>query len=282
MILALLQVKNLLFKYGTDPVIKGMNLTIDSPQLIGIIGANGCGKTTLLKNISGYLKPTQGCVTIAQKEVQKMSIRERAQNIGFVPQQPPSDFAFTCYDLIMMGRTPHLKRLQKEGAVDHAIVQEAMALTYTSHLQDRLATELSGGERQRIYIARALAQKPRILLLDEPIAHLDIKYQVEILTLLKNLSQKGILILTVLHDINLAAQFCEEIIMMKEGTIISRGKPRDILSPKNISTVFSLDVEIIPHPLTNTPYIIPLTSKIPLTGKVSKSVSKSVSKLNIG
>lgn len=260
--MALLQVNSLLFNYGKIPIIKGIDLIIETPKLIGIVGANGCGKTTLLKNISGYLKPLRGCVTIAQKDVQKMSIRERAQNIGFVPQENPHDFAFTCYDLVMMGRTPYLKRFQKEGAADQSIVQEAMELTHTWQLKDRLATELSGGERQRVYIARALSQKPKLLLLDEPVSHLDIKYQVEILTLLKNLAQNGILVLAVLHDINLASQFCEELIIMKEGSILSRGKPQDILSPKNIRTAFSVNVAVIPNLLTQTPYIVPLTSQI--------------------
>lgn len=285
--MTLLQIEDLHFNYGTTEVIKGINLHLQAPLLAAIIGANGCGKTTLLKNISGYLKPSQGKISLIQKntqnnfqkdmqetirnnvqndiqnDIQKMSICERAQNISFVPQELTNDFAFTSYDLVMMGRTPYLKRFQQESATDHQIVQEAMELTHTWHLKNRLITQLSGGERQRIYIARSLAQQPKILLLDEPVSHLDLKYQMEILTLLKGLTTKdqGILILIVLHDINLASQFSDEIIIMKNGTIISRGKPQDIIIHKNIHNAFAIDVEIMHNPHTNTPYIVPLTTK---------------------
>jgi iron complex transport system ATP-binding protein len=258
--MALLQINNLVFRYEKNPVLKGVNLSVDTPQLMGIVGANGCGKTTLLKNTSGYLKPLRGQIMIAQKEVQKMTFRERAQNIGFVSQENPSDFAFTCYDLVMMGRTPHLNRFQREGTADRDIVREAMELTHTWQLKDRLATELSGGERQRVYIARALAQKPKLLLLDEPVSHLDIKYRLEILSLLKNLAHSGILVLTVLHDINLASQYCEEIVIMKEGTILARGKPQTMLNPKNLRTAFSVEVKIMPNPISKTPYVVPFSS----------------------
>ena len=285
--MTLLQIEDLHYSYGTTEVLKGINLQLRAPLLAAIIGANGCGKTTLLKNISGYLKPSQGQISIVQKNAQnnmqnnpqnnlqktirndvpkdlsKMSIRERAQNISFVPQELLNDFAFTSYDLVMMGRTPYLKRFRQESAADHQIVREAMELTHTWHLKERPTTQLSGGERQRVYIARSLAQQPQILLLDEPVSHLDLKYQMEILTLLKGLTTKeqGILVLIVLHDINLASQFSDEIIIMKDGTIISQGKPQDIIIRKNIHNAFAIDVEIMHNPHTDTPYIVPLTAK---------------------
>ena len=264
--MSLLEISSLASGYVTKEVLNGISLKIGMPQFTGIIGANGCGKTTLLKNISGYFRPWGGWVKVAGKNVREMSIRERARTIGYVPQDIPYDFAFNCYDLVMMGRTPYLKRFQRESSLDREIVRDCMELTHTWSLKDRIATELSGGERQRVYIARALAQKPKILLLDEPVSHLDIKYQVEILNLLKELSStRGILVLAVLHDINLASQFCEEIIIMKEGTILSRGKPAEVITSRNIGDAFSIDVEIFNNPYNQTPCVVPQkTAKIRL------------------
>lgn len=261
----LLQIKNLAYDYEGRQVLQGLNLTLDKPQLTAIIGANGCGKTTLLKNISGYLKPSQGQILLTPRgqtgglsqDVQQMSITERARNISFVAQEISDEFPFSSYDLVMMGRTPYLKRFQRESAVDRQIVQQAMELTDTWSLRSRSITHLSGGEKQRVYLARSLAQQPQILLLDEPISHLDLKFQIGILALLKKLANQGILILAVLHDINLASQFAEEIIIMKKGQIISRGKPQDIIVQKHIQHAFAIEVEVLHNPRTNTPYVIP-------------------------
>ncbi len=261
----LMEIKNLCFSYEGRPVLQDLNLTLNKPQLTAIIGANGCGKTTLLKNISGYLNPSQGQVLLNPKEctsglpqdVHHMSVTERARNISFVSQELNDEFSFSSYDLAMMGRTPYLKRFQRENAIDRKIVRQAMELTETWSLKDRPITQLSGGEKQRVYLARSLAQQPQILLLDEPISHLDLKFQIGILALLKELANQGILILAVLHDINLAAQFADEIIIMKKGKMISRGKPQDIIIQKHIRQAFAIEVEVLHNPRTNTPYVIP-------------------------
>ena len=258
----LLEISNLISGYGSKKVLHEISMTIGKPQFTGIIGANGCGKTTLLKHISGYYKPWDGWVKITGKDTRALSVRERARIIGYVPQDIPYDFAFTCYDLVMMGRTPYLKRFQRESSTDREVVREAMELTDTWLLKDRVATQLSGGERQRVYIARALAQKPKIILLDEPISHLDVKYQAETLYLLKELSVQGILVLAVLHDINLASQFCDEILVMKEGAILCSGRPAEVITPLNISTAFAVDIEIFDNPHTQTPYVVPQKKKI--------------------
>lgn len=259
--MSLLEVQNLHAGYGTTQVLKGISFTCRKPQLIGILGANGCGKTTLLKNISGYYSPSCGHILIEKKDIRTMSIRERAKTIGYVPQDIPCDFSFRCYDLVMMGRTPYLKRFQTETGTDREIVREAMELTHTWSFRDRSATELSGGERQRVYIARSLAQKPRVLLLDEPISHLDIKYQVEILNLLQELAAKGLLVLAVLHDINLASQFCDQLLLMEKGTILAQGKSSEVIINNTIGQAFSLEVEIVENPLTNTPYVVPMVGQ---------------------
>ncbi|MCR4443181.1 MAG: ABC transporter ATP-binding protein [Peptococcaceae bacterium] len=259
--MSLLELHNLSAGYQGTIVLKDISFAVESPEFVGIIGANGCGKTTLLKSISGYLKPRRGFVAIENKDIRQMSIRERAMTLGYVPQDIPYDFAFKCRDLVMMGRMPYLKRFQKESVIDRETVRESMEMTHTWHLRDRAATELSGGERQRVYIARALAQKPRVLLLDEPVSHLDLRFQVEILNLLTELSARGILVLVVLHDINLASQFCDEIIIMHEGAVLSRGKPAEVINNQNIESAFSINVQILDNPLVNTPYIVPSAAK---------------------
>ncbi len=259
--MALLEVNNLYGGYESHEVLKGIDFKIDSARLVGIIGANGCGKTTLLKNLSGYFKPWQGNVNIAQENILAMNIRKRAKTVGYVPQNIPCDFSFTCYDLVMMGRAPYLGRFQREGELDRETVMNSMTLTHTWEFRNRFINELSTGERQRVYIARALAQQPKILLLDEPVSHLDIKYQVEVLNLLKELTCQGILVLVVLHDINLASQFCDEIMIMKDGTVLCRGTSAEVLLVQNISHAFSVDVKILDNPLTRTPYIVPVINK---------------------
>ena len=186
-----------------------------------------------------------------------MSVISRARQISFVSQDTSEHFSFSAYDVVMMGRTPYLKRFQRESPADRQIVQNAMELTDTWTLKDRLITELSGGEKQRVYLARSLAQQPQILLLDEPLSHMDLKFQMSTLSLLKNLARQGMLILAVLHDINLASQYADEIIIMKEGSIISRGKPQDIVNTEHLRYAFAVDVDIIPNPRTRMPIVIP-------------------------
>lgn len=255
--MSIIKVDELHFSYGEKEVLKGIEFTIDKSRFVGIIGANGCGKSTLLKNISGYLAPTSGKIFICGKDINRFNIKEKARYIGYVPQDLNYDFEFSCYDIVMMGRFPYLKRFQSEKKIDRDVVRECMEITNTWQFKDTSIRELSGGERQRVYISRALAQKPQILLMDEPVSHLDIKYQVEILSLLKELSSKGILVIAVLHDINLTSQYCDEIFMMKDGRIMASGSPRNVLTRSNIQIVFSIDVDVLDNPVLNAPYVIP-------------------------
>ncbi|MBM7581613.1 iron complex transport system ATP-binding protein [Caldicoprobacter guelmensis] len=253
----ILKVEGLCFSYGQVEVLKGIDFTVNRNMVLGIIGANGSGKTTLLKNISGYLKPISGSVFILGKNIRDYDIKERARYIGYVPQDGVHDFEFTCYDIVMMGRMPYLRRFQSETKEDRNIVRECMEVTNTWHLKDRSIWHLSGGERQRVYIARALAQKPRILLMDEPISHLDIRYQLEILSLVRSLAFKGLLVIAVLHDINLASEFCDQVLIMKDGQMIACGSPAKVLTRENIMTAFSVDAKIVENPVSGRPYVIP-------------------------
>lgn len=257
----ILQVDKLHFSYDKTEVLKGVDFIINRSMMIGIIGANGSGKTTLLKNISGYLKPTSGNIFITRKNIKDFAVKEKAKYIAYVPQDIDYDFEFSCYDLVMMGRIPFLKRFQPERKEDKSIVMDCMKITNTWQFKDKNIKDLSGGERQRVYIARALAQKPKILLMDEPVSHLDIKYQIETLSLVNNLSSNGILVITVLHDINLASQFCDEVFIMKEGRIMAAGSPKNVLTANNIRSAFSIDVELLENPINHIPYIIPILSR---------------------
>ncbi|MDI3478168.1 MAG: cobalamin transport system ATP-binding protein [Thermoanaerobacterium sp.] len=254
--MSIVNVEDLHFSYGKIQALKGVNFKIEDYKMVGILGSNGSGKTTLLKNLSGYLKPSKGNVSIAGKSTYSMKSKDKAMLIGYVPQDVYSDFEFTSYDVVMMGRTPYLRRFQRESKKDISIVKEAMILTNTWDLKDRYINELSGGQRQRVYIARALAQEPKILLLDEPISHLDVKYQIEVLSILKQLTTKDILVFAVLHDINLSSQFCDFILLMKDGEIISMGTPNEVLTAENIKMAFSVDADIIRNPITDTPLIV--------------------------
>lgn len=255
-IMTILKIENLHFSYGKKEVLKGINFSVDNNIVVGIIGANGCGKSTLLKNISGYLKPNFGNVFIKDKNIRELSIKNRARYISYVPQEMPFNFEFNSFDIVMMGRIPFLKRFQSETEKDKDIVKNAMEITDTWKFRNLSINSLSGGERQRVYIARALAQEPSILLMDEPVSHLDIKYQIEILSLVKNLSSKGILVIAVLHDINLASQFCNKILIMKDGNIMDYGSPNKVITPKNIKSAFAIDVKLFKAPNANAPYIV--------------------------
>jgi iron complex transport system ATP-binding protein len=203
-----LTAQNLIFRYRDKNILDGLSLDIEQGSFVSIIGPNGSGKSTLLKNIAAELIPQQGIVLLENRDIFKIRKKTLAQTMAVVPQESGGDFAFSVADTVLMGRMPHQKRFQGDSEQDLAIIREAMELTNTWHLRDRLITELSGGEKQRVIVARALAQQPRLLLLDEPTSHLDIQHQLELLELLERLNKaRGLTVIAVLHDLNLAARF---------------------------------------------------------------------------
>ena len=245
--------------YGSVKVLENVSFTIGSGELVGLLGPNGSGKTTLLKAISGALRPKAGAVYLNEAEIFGMESREVARNIAVVPQNTDVNFDFTALDIVLMGRHPHLSRFKLEGEKELTVAKNAMELTNTWHLAERRISELSGGERQRVIIARALAQEPKVLLLDEPTTHLDINSQLEIMDLLKELCiQRGLILLTVFHDFNLAARYCDTIILLNKGKIVSIGRVDEALTSENIKKVFQVDAVVKKHPLTNSLYVIPL------------------------
>ncbi|MBP7332444.1 MAG: putative siderophore transport system ATP-binding protein YusV [Firmicutes bacterium ADurb.Bin373] len=252
-----LKINDIECSYGAVKVLNGLTFSISSGSFTGIIGPNGSGKSTLLKSLSRVLKPVKGTVLLNEKDLYRMGPQEVAKKMAVVPQETAVNFSFTVKDIVIMGRSPHLGRFQNEGEKDFAAARQAMALTGTLHLADRLITAVSGGERQRVIIARALTQEPEIILLDEPTSHLDINHQVEILSLLQRLNRENNLtIISVFHDLNLAAQYCDSLILMKKGAVFTVGEPAAVLTSGNIKEVYGASVLVRKHPVTGRPSII--------------------------
>jgi iron complex transport system ATP-binding protein len=246
--------------YESAKILENVQFSVQNGTLLGILGPNGSGKTTLLKSISRVLKPRKGAILLDGADVYGMKTGDVAKQMAVVPQDSNIAFSFSVLQVVLMGRTPHLRRLQTESDVDLAIARRAMEFTGTWSLADRLVNELSGGERQRVIIARALTQEPKVLLLDEPTSHLDICNQLEIMDLLKQLcDQKKLLIVGVFHDFNLAARYCDSIILLKKGKIVAAGKTAETLTSDNIKDVFGIDVIVNRHPVTDLPYVIPIS-----------------------
>lgn len=254
-----LEIKNLEFGYNENLVIKGVSFNVEKGKFISIIGPNGSGKSTLLKTINHLYNPTKGSILVDGVNINNMKKRDIAKKIAMVPQDTVVDYDFTVEEIVLMGRHPYKGRFQKEDEGDFNIVNESLEMTNTLKLKKRLITEISGGERQRVIIAKALAQKPSIILLDEPTSHLDINHQMDILNLLKKLNQEqGTTIVLVIHDINLAARYSDEIILINKGQIWDMGKPEHIITNENIESIYNLKVAIEKNKYTDTTYITPI------------------------
>ena len=246
------------FAYEKQKTLDKINLKIKNGRLTGLIGPNGSGKTTLLKILSGVLKPAEGRVGLNGGSISELSQREVARTIAVVPQETNVNFDFTVWEFTLMGRTPYLRRLENEGNADYNLAREVLKKTGTWDLRNRFITTLSGGERQKVIIAKALAQTPKILLLDEPTANLDIKNQIEIMKLLhERVGEQGITAIMAIHDINLAARYCDEIVLLKKGRIFDSGSPENVLNEENIKSVFEVEARVSENPEGGSVYIIP-------------------------
>lgn len=251
-----IQVDDVTLAYGAEPVVAGASFHVRQGEWVGLIGPNGSGKTTLLKAVSRVLAPRQGTIAVDSVPVQQYRPPALARRMAVVAQQSPMPDDFTVRDVVAMGRIPHLGRFQGEGPHDIEAVERALALTGTAELADRPVGELSGGERQRVALARGLAQEPSLLLLDEPMNHLDIGFQAEILDLLAHLVRhEGLTVISVQHDLNLAAQYCDRLILLKEGRVRAVGRPEDVITEELIEEVYGVPVRVAPHPVTGTPCV---------------------------
>ena len=252
----MIQAKDLCYSYFDRQVLWNISLEVKAGDLLGLIGPNGSGKSTLLKCLCGILAPQKGEVLLEGRALGSYRRREIAQKIAMVPQESAFSLNFTTYEVVLLGRTPYLERMQLERTSDHEAVQKAMEKTDCWELRDRRIWEISGGERQRVVIARALAQSPRVLLLDEPTAHLDIAHQVEVYDLLSALNRKeGLTILAVSHDLNLAGEYYGRLALLKQGRVRAVGGKKDILSPGLLSEVYNQMVSVQDSPVTGEPHV---------------------------
>ncbi|MBT4260660.1 MAG: ABC transporter ATP-binding protein [Nitrospina sp.] len=257
MIPELMAVENIAFTYETSLVLEDLSVSIKEQDFIGLIGPNGSGKSTLLKIMGGILKTDSGSIKFKKSHVSKINKKIFAQSVSWIPQDHPMVFSFKVSEIIMMGRHPYLSPLSFESEEDYDITRRAMETTMTSHLADRYFNEISGGEKQRVMIASALAQNPKMMLLDEPTSALDIKYQVQILNILKNLNTNHDMTLVIaMHDLNLASRFCNRLILLSEGGIVRDGTPEQVLGKDILEQVYGIDIDlsnrdghIIVHPV---------------------------------
>jgi iron complex transport system ATP-binding protein len=261
----LLEVRELSFAYGERRVLDGVSLTVARGEMVGLVGPNGAGKSTLVRLISHVLEPQPGRVWSEGRDVRKLSRGTLARRVAVVPQAPNLPPAYTALDLVLLGRTPHLRLLQREGPRDWAIAVAALEATGAAHLAGRRLGELSGGERQRVVLARALAQEPALLLLDEPTAHLDLGHQVSALALVRDLGRtRGLGVLAVFHDLSLAAQFCDRLVLLVGGRVCASGPPEVVLDPSVLGAAYGVEVQILTHPQTGRPVVVPLLSGVPI------------------
>jgi iron complex transport system ATP-binding protein len=245
--------------YPGRTVIEGLDLEFAPGRMTMIIGANACGKSTLLSVLARVNEPLAGTVELDGADVSAISRRRFAQSVGLLPQHPTAPDGLTVAELVSRGRHPHRGVFQRWSADDTARVDDAMTKTGVSALADRPVGDLSGGQRQRVWIAMALAQEPRVLLLDEPTTFLDLSHQIEVLDLLRTLNRTdGTTIVVVLHELNLAARYADDLVVMSGGRVVAHGAPADVLTREVVSEAFDLDALVIPDPLTSTPLVIPV------------------------
>jgi iron complex transport system ATP-binding protein len=255
----IMKIENLSIAYGDKEILKNVSFSVSEGEFLGIIGPNGSGKSTLIKAITDLVDVKGGKITINGRDNREISKRDRARLIAVVPQEFSIDFEFNAFDIVMMGRNPHMYGKKRAGENDLDIVKEAMIMTNTWQLKDRLFNELSGGEKQRVIIARAIAQQTRIILLDEPTAHLDIHHQLEILEMARMLKDKrNLTIIAVLHDINMAARFSDRLILLNDGKVIADDTPEEVIDEKYLSKVYKMEMIVRQNKVLSVKEIVPI------------------------
>jgi iron complex transport system ATP-binding protein len=259
--MVVLTINNVDCYYDSLKIVENVSFSVKTGGFIGILGPNGSGKSTLLKSISRTLKPHKGSVLLDDQDIYGLKPIDLAKKLAVVSQGTVIAFSFTVLDVVLMGRSPHISRFAMESEKDVAIAKKSLEQTGTLHLKNRLITELSGGEKQRVIISRALAQEPEVLLLDEPTTHLDVSNQIEIMDILKGLcAENKLMIIGVFHDFNLAAHYCDSLILLNNGKIFEAGNSEKVLTPQNIKTIFGVDTLVKKNPLTKSVYVIPLSA----------------------
>ncbi|MFJ3037474.1 MULTISPECIES: ABC transporter ATP-binding protein [Streptomyces] len=244
--------------YGARSVIDGLDVAIPPGVITTIVGPNGCGKSTLLRTLSRLLRPTGGTVVLDGEDIAALRTREVAKKLGLLPQAPVAPEGLTVSDLVARGRHPHQSWLRQWSSDDADVVRRALAMTGVSDLADRPVDSLSGGQRQRVWISMTLAQGTDLLLLDEPTTYLDLAHAVDVLDLVDDLHESGRTVVMVLHDLNLATRYSDNLVVMREGAILAQGHPRDVITADLLHEAFGLRARVIDDPVGNRPLIVPI------------------------
>lgn len=253
---SVLTLEGVSFTYGRDWALRGLDLEVREGEMLGVLGPNGSGKSTLLGIMSGILRPQEGRVLVGGKEIRGLGRKSVAKEIALVSQEQHFRFEFSALEVVLMGRFPHLGRFEFEGKEDSEIAARALEATDTLRFADRSIHGLSGGERQRVLIARALAQEPRLMLLDEPTSFLDLKHKRDIFRLISDLSlERRLSVVLVSHDMELASRYCKRILLLKDGGIHRSGSPEEVLTAPNLESVFGCPVLVDRNPITGAPRV---------------------------
>ena len=250
------------FRYAGEPALEEVSLRVEPGEVVGLLGPNGSGKSTLIRIVSGILPSYEGSVRVNGAEVRTARRRDLASKLAVVPQETSFSFPFTVLQIVLMGRHPHLAGLAFETPQDVDLARAALDRCGAAHLENRTIQDLSSGERQRVVFARALAQEPRALLLDEPASFLDIRHQTELYDLVRELAvTDGTAVLTVLHDLNLAAEYCDRIYLLREGRVAAAGRTDEVFTYANLTTVFETEVYVDTNDLTGQLLVVPLSGR---------------------
>ncbi|CAD5929472.1 MULTISPECIES: ABC transporter ATP-binding protein [Streptomyces] len=254
-----LRAKDLHLGYDDRAVVTGLDLAVPPGRITAIVGANACGKSTLLRALARLLAPRAGSVSLDGRALHSIPTRELAQQLGILPQSPVAPEGLTVIDLVNRGRSPHQTWWRQWTKADEQAVHDALAATGTTDLADRAVDELSGGQRQRAWIAMAVAQGTPVLLLDEPTTYLDLAHQIDVLDLVVDLNRReGRTIVMVLHDLNQACRYADHVIAMKKGAIVAEGAPADVITAETVEDVFGLRCQVTTDPVSRTPLVIPV------------------------
>jgi iron complex transport system ATP-binding protein len=263
-----LEMRNATLGYNHQPVLQDITLKVSPGEMVGLIGPNGSGKSTIIKALSHVISPLSGKILVGGRDIAGIPRRKLACMVGVVPQLPLLPSAFTAFEIVLMGRNPHLGLFQSEGRRDWTMAWDAMEKTATGPLAARRVNELSGGEIQCLLIARVLVQETQAILLDEPTANLDIGRQLEILDLIKRLcTEDNLTVLAAVHDLNLAAQYCDRLFLIDEGRIHAQGTPAEVITDKNIKQVYGAENCVYTHPVNGLPTVLLSASRNKSKGK---------------
>ncbi|WP_154606324.1 ABC transporter ATP-binding protein [Arthrobacter sp. AQ5-05] len=256
---AILSARELSLGYGPRAIVEELSLTLPAGKVTIIVGANACGKSTLLRGLARLLPPSAGVVHLNGVDIHKVPTRALARELGILPQTPTAPDGISVADLVGRGRSPHQGWFRQWTTADDDAVAAALNVTGTAELADRSIDELSGGQRQRVWIAMALAQETNVLLLDEPTTYLDLAHQVEVLDVVSELNaRRGTTVAIVLHDLNLAARYADHLVAMKAGSILAQGAPGEVLTAELVRDVFGLESVVVPDPVVGTPMVVPM------------------------